>query len=54
VALTANAMTHQTQAYLDAGMDDFVAKPIRVEELYAAIERQLHRAAPEPVLEAAV
>ena len=41
VALTANAMTHQTQAYLDAGMDDFVAKPIRVEELFAAIERRL-------------
>jgi signal transduction histidine kinase/CheY-like chemotaxis protein len=46
VALTANAMTHQTQAYLDAGMDDFVAKPIRVEELFAAIERQLQAVGP--------
>ncbi len=50
VALTANAMTHQTQAYLDAGMDDFVAKPIRVEELFAAIERRLQPS--EPMLEA--
>jgi signal transduction histidine kinase/CheY-like chemotaxis protein len=56
VALTANAMTHQTAAYLDAGMDDFVAKPIRIEELFAAIERQLRdqAAAPADPLIAAV
>jgi signal transduction histidine kinase/CheY-like chemotaxis protein len=56
IALTANAMTHQTQAYLDAGMDDMVAKPIRVEELYAALERRLQTpaAAAEPSLAAAV
>ena len=30
IALTANAMAHQLQAYTDAGMDGFVAKPIEV------------------------
>jgi signal transduction histidine kinase/AmiR/NasT family two-component response regulator len=38
VALTANAMAHQIAEYADAGMDAFVAKPIKVEELFAAIE----------------
>jgi CheY-like chemotaxis protein len=52
VALTANAMTHQTAAYAEAGMDDFVAKPIRVEELYAAVERSL-KGAPAPASAAA-
>ncbi|HEX4181982.1 MAG TPA: ATP-binding protein, partial [Caulobacteraceae bacterium] len=33
VALTANAMTHQVNEYLAAGMDDFVAKPIEVHRL---------------------
>jgi choice-of-anchor C domain-containing protein len=39
VALTANVMSHQLEAYLAAGMDGFVAKPIAVTELYAAIDR---------------
>ncbi len=38
VALTANAMTHQLADYLAAGMDAVVAKPIRVDELFAAIQ----------------
>jgi len=38
VALTANAMSHQVAEYAAAGMDGFIAKPIRVEELYAALE----------------
>lgn len=37
IALTANAMSHQIKEYLDAGMDRVVAKPIRVNELVAAI-----------------
>jgi CheY-like chemotaxis protein len=37
IALTANAMRHQTEAYREAGMDGFVAKPIDVAELFAAI-----------------
>jgi CheY-like chemotaxis protein len=37
VALTANVMSHQVEAYSAAGMDAFVAKPIAIAELYAAI-----------------
>jgi signal transduction histidine kinase/AmiR/NasT family two-component response regulator len=38
IALTANVMTHQIDDYILAGMDGFVAKPIRLETLLAAIE----------------
>src|SRR5580693_8223670 len=41
VALTANAMTHQVNEYLAAGMDGFVAKPIEVDRLFAALEMAL-------------
>ena len=41
IALTANAMRHQTDAYLAAGMDDAVAKPIEFTALVAAIQRAL-------------
>ena len=44
VALTANAMSHQTEAYAAAGMDDFVAKPIEVGQLFAALQRALDSA----------
>jgi len=48
IALTANAMTHQVKEYLAAGMDGFVAKPIQIERLFAALEAALevspHRA----------
>jgi signal transduction histidine kinase/cytochrome b561/CheY-like chemotaxis protein len=37
LALTANAMTHQSEAYRAAGMNGLVAKPIKVNELFAAI-----------------
>jgi PAS domain S-box-containing protein len=41
IALTANAMSHQVADYMQAGMDDFVAKPLDVALLFAAIERVL-------------
>ncbi|HEY2706418.1 MAG TPA: ATP-binding protein [Caulobacteraceae bacterium] len=41
IALTANAMTHQVAEYLGAGMDGFVAKPIEVNRLFAALEAAL-------------
>jgi PAS domain S-box-containing protein len=41
VALTANAMAHQVAEYVEAGMDDFVAKPIEAARLFAAIETAL-------------
>jgi GAF domain-containing protein/CheY-like chemotaxis protein len=39
VGLTANAMAGDREACLSAGMDDYVSKPIRPEELAAAIHR---------------
>ena len=39
VALTANAMNHQIESYLAAGMNGVVAKPIQVAELIDAIVR---------------
>lgn len=37
IALTANAMSHQIEEYLSAGMDGFVAKPIDASKLYDAL-----------------
>jgi DNA-binding NarL/FixJ family response regulator len=39
--VTANAMSHQRQAYRMAGMDALVSKPIRVSELAMAIQRAI-------------
>ena len=45
VALTANALTHQVEEYLAAGMDAHVAKPIEIAKLYDAISSVLNAAA---------
>ena len=37
VALTANAMDHHVREYLEAGMDDYLAKPIAIEKLFALL-----------------
>ncbi len=39
VALTANAMSHQVEQYVAAGMDGHVSKPIQVAELFEALTR---------------
>jgi signal transduction histidine kinase/CheY-like chemotaxis protein len=45
VALSASAMVDERERCLEAGMDDFLAKPFRAEELHERIERWLR----EPV-----
>ena len=44
IALTANAMTHQIQQCISAGMDGHVAKPLEAQKLFAALETALGEA----------
>lgn len=44
IAFTANAFAEDRQACAQAGMDDFLAKPVRQDDLRATIERALARA----------
>jgi hypothetical protein len=46
IALTANAFEHDRRVCLDAGMDDFLAKPIDPEALFEAVLRGLARPVP--------
>jgi CheY-like chemotaxis protein len=39
IAMTANAMSGDREKCLDAGMNDYVTKPVRIEQLQAALEK---------------
>jgi len=42
IALTANAMVGDRDKALAAGMDDHIAKPIKLEQLFATLARWVH------------
>jgi len=50
IALTANAMKGDRERCLNAGFDNYVPKPIRFEELFAALERLVSHDASRPAL----
>ncbi|MGQ9502678.1 MAG: response regulator [Anaerolineae bacterium] len=45
IAMTAHAMKGDRERLLEAGMDDYISKPVRREALLAALERQVRRRA---------
>ncbi len=49
IAMTAHTLPRDREQCREAGMDGFVTKPVRVEQLMAEIERVLHAESPPPV-----
>ncbi|MCR5664642.1 MAG: response regulator, partial [Oscillospiraceae bacterium] len=51
IALTANAMSDARGQFIEAGMNDFVAKPIEMQELHRVIKKYIQSRAPKDYLE---
>ena len=51
IAVTANAMEGEKKRCLEAGMDDYISKPIRVPDLVRALTFWLEEVPVEPVLD---
>ena len=49
IALTANAMQGDREICLDAGMDDYISKPVKMHEIVAAIRRQFAKKRIAPI-----
>ncbi|MNE93732.1 Signal transduction histidine-protein kinase BarA [compost metagenome] len=48
IALTANAMPEERERCRRAGMNDYLSKPLRREELEAMLKRWLPQGCPQP------
>ena len=46
IAITANAMAGDREEYLEAGMNDYLPKPFKPNELLTAIDRRMKMAQP--------
>jgi signal transduction histidine kinase/ActR/RegA family two-component response regulator/HPt (histidine-containing phosphotransfer) domain-containing protein len=51
IALTAKVMEHDQKKAFDAGVDDFLSKPVFIEDIAAALQRVLYMTASDNILE---